>query len=133
GSMMPAGLAASPLAHTLVDSALKGLFVFAVAAIVVWELRRRPASARHSVWALALALQLAIPLLIVAVPRWNIAVLPPRYQAAALDLTRGDSVPTASAPANPGLPAANRALAAGNTSAGQMTVRTPFPWPSILL
>jgi beta-lactamase regulating signal transducer with metallopeptidase domain len=60
------------------DLALKGTVVLAAAGLATLALRRASAAARHLVWTLAFAGLLALPVLGVAVPRWQIPILPAR-------------------------------------------------------
>jgi bla regulator protein BlaR1 len=60
----------------LLDSALKGSVVIAIAAVAAWRLRKHTAAARHSVWSAAIAAQLVIPVLSAALPTWRVPVIP---------------------------------------------------------
>jgi beta-lactamase regulating signal transducer with metallopeptidase domain len=60
----------------LLDSALKGSVVIAIAAVAAWLLRRHTAAARHSVWSAAIAAQLVIPVLSAVLPTWRVPVVP---------------------------------------------------------
>lgn len=60
----------------LLALALKGSLVFSLAFVVTALLRRSSAAVRHAVWTLALGAALALPLLSVVVPGWQVAVLP---------------------------------------------------------
>ena len=59
----------------LVDNALKGAVVIAIAAVVAWMLRRNTAAVRHSVWSAAIAAQLVIPVLSAVLPTWRVPVI----------------------------------------------------------
>jgi beta-lactamase regulating signal transducer with metallopeptidase domain len=58
------------------DLALKGTVVLAAAALAALVLRRAAASARHMAWTLAFAGLLALPVLGLALPSWQLPILP---------------------------------------------------------
>src|SRR5690349_4142979 len=58
-----------------IDVTIKGTFILLIAAGLVYSFRRSAAS-RHMIWSLALGSFLALPLLAVALPRWQVAILP---------------------------------------------------------
>jgi carboxyl-terminal processing protease len=58
----------------MLDMAFKSMLVFLVAGILVLLLRRCSPAARHFVWLLAVVGALALPLLLVSLPAWPIAV-----------------------------------------------------------
>ena len=60
----------------LVDLFLKATLVLTGAMIAVLVLKHSSAAARHSLWTVALAMLIGIPLLGVAVPRWQFSLLP---------------------------------------------------------
>lgn len=66
----------SVLENHLVAASIKGILVLISAAAVCFVLRRAAAAARHLVWSLALTGLLALPLLSLGLPVWQIAVLP---------------------------------------------------------
>ena len=57
---------------TLVDAALKGALVIALAAAATFALRRRSAALRHAIWGTAIVVQLLLPLLALVTPAWNV-------------------------------------------------------------
>ena len=61
----------------LVDNALKGGVVIAIAAAIAWTLRRSPAAVRHRIWSAAIAAQLVIPVLSAILPTWRVPVMAP--------------------------------------------------------
>ena len=71
---------AASLVTVLIESALKGLIVLAVAAFFAVLLRRSSAASRHWVWTLALASLIALPLLAPFVPAWQVPLLPERME-----------------------------------------------------
>ena len=60
----------------IVEVALKGTLLMAAAATVTFALRGATATLRHMLWSFTLVAMLAIPALIVALPRWQIGILP---------------------------------------------------------
>ena len=63
-------------AAILLDSAIKGSVLIAIAAAVAYVLRDKSASARHAAWTAAVIGHLALPLLAVVMPQWRISILP---------------------------------------------------------
>ncbi|HEV3049653.1 MAG TPA: M56 family metallopeptidase, partial [Longimicrobium sp.] len=90
------------------DLALKGTVVLAAAALATLALRRASAAARHLVWTLAFGGLLALPVLGVAVPRWQIPILPAREALPSLAATPAEPArqPVAISPAQPVVQAA---------------------------
>ena len=60
----------------MLDAAWRVTLVLAVAWRATRLLGRRPAALRHAVWAAALLVALAVPMLAGVVPSWQLAVLP---------------------------------------------------------
>jgi TonB family protein len=69
----------------LAGAALKSLFVLGAAALIALAMRRASAGARHMVWMAAFAGLLALPALMVTLPRWAVATVPagPVFRAVA--------------------------------------------------
>ncbi|MCI0536298.1 MAG: hypothetical protein L0Z50_13845, partial [Verrucomicrobiales bacterium] len=61
----------------LLDSALKGAVLLALAAVAAFALRKASAAARHLVWLLAVVALLVLPVLSGLLPAWQ--VLPPHW------------------------------------------------------
>ena len=154
-SFIPSGSAWLAVA----DSVAKATLIFATAAMVSFVLRRGSAAARHMVWTLALVSVLVLPVLSMALPRWQLPLvnvndgvrspasrfplpapsfrLPPGSQP-------GNTSP-ASSPAVSALDlqrAASNAVSAGASgdsairSAGaapEVRARTSVSWPALLL
>jgi HEAT repeat protein/beta-lactamase regulating signal transducer with metallopeptidase domain len=68
---MTSGAAWLPLA----DAILKATLLFATAGLVSLVLRKATAAARHLVWTLALVSAMALPVLSLALPRWQLPVV----------------------------------------------------------
>ena len=60
----------------LVDAALKGAVLIAIAAIAAYALRNRSAASRHAVWTAAVVGHIAIPALVFLLPAWTLPILP---------------------------------------------------------
>ena len=56
----------------LVDSAVKGTVLLAVAAVAALILRRDSAATRHLVWLLAIVAMLVVPVLSASLPEWRV-------------------------------------------------------------
>ena len=69
----------------LLDMAVKGTAILLAAGVLVLLLRRKSASVRAAVWALALASVLLLPVLSTFMPRWQARILPERSMSAHLD------------------------------------------------
>ena len=60
----------------MLDLVARVSLLFGAAALLAWLLRRGPAAARHLVWTVAIAGSLALPVLSLVAPRWEVAMLP---------------------------------------------------------
>src|SRR6187431_1077940 len=60
----------------LLDSALKGIFLVAAAAMAAYALRERSAAARHAAWTAAVVGHLALPAITLLAPAWRLPFLP---------------------------------------------------------
>jgi len=110
---------------TLLGVAVRASTVLAVAGLATMLMRRTSASARHLVWASAVLVTLAIPLLTRVTPRWNARVLPaaplsstivsvvaPQIRSSLVSAPRGDAL---------GISSASTSLA-GGASLGAMEI-----------
>src|SRR5688572_13387343 len=59
----------------LIDAVIKATVLLAVAAATAAMLRRSSAASRHLVWTIALLAALVLPVLSVALPRWQVPVV----------------------------------------------------------
>ena len=59
----------------LIDAALKSTAVLAAAAVLTFLLRRASAASRHMVWTVALIAALVLPVLSLALPRWEAPIV----------------------------------------------------------
>lgn len=66
----------TPALGLLLDFAVKGLVLMALAWLAALAMRRASAAARHLVWALALGGLLALPVLSLVMPKWQLPILP---------------------------------------------------------
>ena len=62
--------------NLLIDTALKGSILIAVAAAAAYFLRGRSAAARHAAWTAAVIGHLALPALAVLMPEWKLPIFP---------------------------------------------------------
>jgi beta-lactamase regulating signal transducer with metallopeptidase domain len=65
-----------PALGLILDFAVKGLLLMALAWLAALAMRRASAAARHLVWALALGGLLALPVVSFTLPKWQLPVLP---------------------------------------------------------
>ena len=76
------------MSELLLNIATKATFVLLAAGLASLALKRASAAARHLVWMAAIAGVLILPLLIVALPRWDVAVNMPSVPAAQVILSQ---------------------------------------------
>ncbi len=124
------------------DSVVKATAIFLAAGLASVVLRRRSAALRHVIWTLALGGVLVLPVLSIAMPRWQVKLV--TIEAASSSLVVSDEVtsPGANQPVPPkrvheGRPTANReARPTQSVVSSQATAaptRTPLSWSAILL
>jgi beta-lactamase regulating signal transducer with metallopeptidase domain len=111
----------------LIDAALKGAILVAIAAFTAYLLRKRSAASRHAAWTAAVIGHLAIPALVLFLPALTIPVLP------AASWMRAESAVTTAAPSGSraenaiaSQPRAGDAIASNQKS----TTNTPVPQPA---
>ena len=105
----------------LADATLKSVVIFAVAGVLAFFLRRQSAALRGLVWSVAMAGCLIVPLCSLALPKWDVGVLPSAAGGYEMDaLPQGNppaAAPVSISPHSPGSDAASPAQASP----------TPFP------
>ncbi len=102
----------SVLTEHLLTASIKGIPMLIAAAALCLVLKRASAAARHLVWTLALTSLLALPVLSLGLPVWQIAVLP-SAPIEAVSFTSGAPEVLANSPATMSLPAPEL-ISAGN-------------------
>lgn len=83
----------SPGLSGLVEVAGRATVVLGMALALAWLLRKGPATARHHLWTLTFLLLLALPMLTLLGPSWDLPLLPPP--------DRAQHVPVAEVPLDP--------------------------------
>jgi len=89
---------AIPDSHGLLELAVRGTVLLAVAVTLGWLVRRRPAKVRHLLWTTTFALLLALPAVSLLGPAWEVPLLP---APAATNADVQPSVPTPPTPITP--------------------------------
>lgn len=123
------------------DAVVKATLLLAIAAVSSALLRGRSAAARHLVWTLALLAILALPVLSIALPRWQVPLL-----RVAADNAAPASGPVISAPplrrstepapaVGPATPSSERSSIAASSSTHAVSgfSLNGVSWPSVLL
>jgi len=124
------------------DSVVKATAIFLTAGLASVLLRRRSAALRHVIWTLALGAVLVLPLLSMAMPRWQVKLVTIEAASSSLVASAEGPSPTANQPVPPkrvreGGPTASRqspdpqSVAPGQPTAAQ--ARTPLSLSAILL
>src|SRR5262245_1178639 len=124
----------------LADVLLKSTVLLTAAFAAAWMLRRAPAATRHVVWSATLVGLLALPVLSLAVPRFNVPVSLPWAEAPVPEVT--PRAPIVLPPAErvvappgapvPALPAIPRAARATGPVAGAATDEAESPPPVLM-
>ena len=97
------------------DAAIKVTLLLSAAGVVTWTLGRASAALRHLVWTLALVSALALPMLSIALPRWQLPIVTlaapapapaaaPEDAAQAPPLSRRERTPSAAIESGPPAP-----------------------------
>ncbi|MFL5556886.1 MAG: hypothetical protein ACJ78D_13920, partial [Gemmatimonadaceae bacterium] len=87
----------------LIDVALKGALLVAVAAGAAYLLRKRSAASRHAVWTAAVIGHLAIPVLVLVLPEWKMPVLPAASWLQSEPVPSATTAPPRTSVTDPGL------------------------------
>jgi carboxyl-terminal processing protease len=91
------------MSAALLDAALRGTALLALAGVLALLLRRASASARHLLWALTVAGLLALPVLGLVLPRWPLPVASPWAERTERQVTAAKPGRGADVPRAPGL------------------------------
>ncbi len=113
------------------DISLKATLLFSLTALVIGLLRRSGAAARHLAGTAGMIGALALPLLTLALPRWEVAALPSLLTPAAV-LPASSLAATASKRSYPASGPAGEAVknSPARTGSTPLSPRGPFvPWP----
>ncbi|MFL5568248.1 MAG: M56 family metallopeptidase [Gemmatimonadaceae bacterium] len=113
----------------LIDVALKGALLVAVAAGAAYLLRKRSAASRHAVWTAAVIGHLAIPVLVLVLPEWKMPVLPAASWLQSEPVPSATTAPPRTSVTDPGLsPRVGRSqpkpISAGTAGATQPATTT---------
>jgi HEAT repeat protein/beta-lactamase regulating signal transducer with metallopeptidase domain len=117
------------------DAIAKATLLFAAAGFASFMLRRRSAAARHMIWTLALVSVLVLPVLSIALPRWQLPIVTLEREVPQLPVTSFQlPAPRSERPA----PAMKRTSAAAASVATiplteAAPARTPMSWSALLL
>jgi len=124
------------------DAIIKATLLFLSAGLASFLLRRRSAALRHMIWTLALASVLVLPVLSIALPRWqwnlvtidrvSSAASSPQLSASSLGVPVPDSQPPVASRQAPALHL-NSESPSPTSDARPAPARTPLPWSAILL
>ena len=71
-TLLPVAIAFGTSSLLLLDSAIKGAVILAIAALLVLLLRRDSAATRHLIWLVAMIAMLVVPLFSAMLPRWQV-------------------------------------------------------------
>jgi len=94
------------IGYALLLAAARGSIILLIAGIAATLLRSRPAALRHSIWSLAIASQLALPIVALLMPQRGIDFGPvgAAFTRAATTVTTAARTPTTAAPVNQSSP-----------------------------
>jgi HEAT repeat protein/beta-lactamase regulating signal transducer with metallopeptidase domain len=116
----------------VVDAIAKATLLFAAAGLASFVLRRRSAAARHMIWTLALLSVLVLPVLSVALPRWQLPIVTLEREAPQLPATSVQLPADRPAPSMKRTPGASVTVAAAPLT-HVAPARPPMSWPAVLL
>ena len=125
-----------PGSDILLEIAARATVLLSVALVLAWLARRRPAGVRHLLWTTAFALLVALPLLHLFAPAWEVSLLPASSGGTLIDspatvaLAPGASTESISLPA-PDAPS-HGARPTANPPSETLFSRQMFPFPLIL-
>jgi beta-lactamase regulating signal transducer with metallopeptidase domain len=132
----------------VLDAAAKATVILLAASCVVVALRRSSAATRHVVWTSALLAALALPMLALALPRWEAPVMtlpqastPPatataiqaRAEAVTVERAPGDAAASLTTRPSPGAPSARASISWPAVAAGVWIVGTALILGRLLL
>src|SRR5262249_26927486 len=117
----------------VVDAVIRASLVLAVTGLAAVTLRRASASARHLVWTLGLAGALAVPMLSMMTPRWELPLVR-IAQPASVEMPQAVGTTQQVAPAFRRELQSGREIAGppNRTSAESAAPRTPLSWTAIV-
>jgi beta-lactamase regulating signal transducer with metallopeptidase domain len=109
----------------LIDAALKGAILVAIAAASAYLLRKRSAASRHAAWTAAVIGHLAIPVLVLLLPAWKMPLVPAaswmRVESAPVANVAPVRAPDANATLNAGRPVTSPVPSGAKSSAAAPT------------
>ena len=117
------------------DAIAKATLLFAAAGLASFVLRRRSAAARHMIWTLALLSVLVLPVLSIALPRWQLPIVTLEREAPQLPATSFQLPAHRSERPAPGMErtSATSAAAAAAPLTPVAPARQPVSWSALLL
>ena len=122
---------------SVADAIAKATLLFAAAGFASFMLRRRSAAARHMIWTLALVSVLVLPVLSIALPRWQLPIVTLEREALQLPASSFQlAAPRSERPA-PALKRTSAAAASVSVATIPRTeaapTKTPMSWSALLL
>ena len=119
----------SGLLPLILDSALKGVALLALASITAFVLYKSSAATRHLVWLVAVVALLIVPVLSLALPKWRVL---PKWTATSLGQTTELAIPTSTQRSSeqPALTTTSAPLSTPLVTKGTITTTTSAAKPS---
>ncbi len=116
----------------VVDAIAKATILLAVAGLASVALRRASAASRHLVWTLALVSALLLPVLSLALPRWQVPLVT-LDAVATVDATSGQALTSQSSTQAPGLTRniESPAIGAPSTAPVERSTASASSWPTL--